>query len=411
MPPGQCARPLAAYSPERVHASATRPAELPRRPHLRRRPRAPARAVHGGPDRQRGRGSGGAARARRGAREALARGLVSGDAGARGAGRRARARRRPGADALALALVPARQPRRGQRARAAAAPARARARRHAPRRLAARRDPAPRRARHDRRRAARDARRRRAAARHDRPPDRGAAAHDGREARAHLRAPARPRRAPAGARRRGRGAARDRRHDPGAVGLRRGPRRLPHPARRGPRRARLLRLDAAPRGARALPRARGGGRGVLPGRGDRGAAAADVRHVDGRRPRRQPERDRRGDGGGARHDARPAACTCSSRGSSCWPQRVSLSDRLVGRSDELAGALAALAELFPDEAGRGLARNPEEPYRRYFSLVARARARDTRWATRAATSRRASCSPTCGSPSGCCATGTASSSP
>ena len=58
-------------------------------------------------------------------------------------------------------------------------------------------------------------------------------------------------------------------------------------------------------------------------------------------------------------------------------QRVSLSDRLVGHSDELAGALAALAELFPDEAGRGLARNPEEPYRRYFSLVA-TRVRATR---------------------------------
>ena len=58
-------------------------------------------------------------------------------------------------------------------------------------------------------------------------------------------------------------------------------------------------------------------------------------------------------------------------------QRVSLSDRLVGRSDELAGALAALAELFPEEAGRALARNPEEPYRRYFSLVA-SRVRATR---------------------------------
>src|SRR3954452_15031844 len=58
-------------------------------------------------------------------------------------------------------------------------------------------------------------------------------------------------------------------------------------------------------------------------------------------------------------------------------QRVSLSQRLVGVGDELAGALAALAELFPDEAARALARNPEEPYRRYFSLVA-ARVRATR---------------------------------
>ena len=58
-------------------------------------------------------------------------------------------------------------------------------------------------------------------------------------------------------------------------------------------------------------------------------------------------------------------------------QRVSISERLVGRSDELAGALAGLAELFPDEAARALARNPEEPYRRYFSLLAR-RLRATR---------------------------------
>ena len=58
-------------------------------------------------------------------------------------------------------------------------------------------------------------------------------------------------------------------------------------------------------------------------------------------------------------------------------QRVSLSERLVGVGDELGGALAALGELFPEEAARGLARNPEEPFRRYFSLVA-ARVRATR---------------------------------
>jgi phosphoenolpyruvate carboxylase len=58
-------------------------------------------------------------------------------------------------------------------------------------------------------------------------------------------------------------------------------------------------------------------------------------------------------------------------------QRVSLSERLVGVGDELGGALAALGELFPEEAARALARNPEEPYRRYFSLVA-ARVRATR---------------------------------
>ena len=72
-------------------------------------------------------------------------------------------------------------------------------------------------------------------------------------------------------------------------------------------------------------------------------------------------------------------------------QRVSLSERLVGVGDELGGALAALGELFPDEAARGLARNPEEPFRRYFSLVAE-RVRATRTRTAAATARRPSCS-------------------
>ena len=262
-PPGRCAWPLAAYSPERVHAS--RPAPLS---YLGGRTFVDDHAlllelftaVLAASEGER---RGGAARARRRARQALARGRHAATRELEELVAALLARRRPGADALALALVPAHQPGRGQRARAPAAPPRARARRRAARRLAARRDPAPRRARHDRRRAARHARRRRAAARHDRPPDRGAAAHDGREARAHLRAPARPRRAPAGAGRRGGRPARDRRHDPGAVGLRRGARRLPHRARRGPRRARLLHLDAAPRRARALPRARGGGRGVL----------------------------------------------------------------------------------------------------------------------------------------------------
>jgi phosphoenolpyruvate carboxylase len=58
-------------------------------------------------------------------------------------------------------------------------------------------------------------------------------------------------------------------------------------------------------------------------------------------------------------------------------QRVSVSERLVGLAPELADALAALAELFPDDASRALARNPEEPYRRYFALLA-SRVRATR---------------------------------
>jgi phosphoenolpyruvate carboxylase len=58
-------------------------------------------------------------------------------------------------------------------------------------------------------------------------------------------------------------------------------------------------------------------------------------------------------------------------------QRVSLSDRLVDRSPEIEAALERLAASCPDEAARLERRNPEEPYRRYFSLLA-ARVRATR---------------------------------
>ncbi len=58
-------------------------------------------------------------------------------------------------------------------------------------------------------------------------------------------------------------------------------------------------------------------------------------------------------------------------------QRVSLSDRLVARSPELDAALEQLAARFPEEAARLERRNPEEPYRRFFSLSA-ARVRATR---------------------------------
>ena len=117
----------------------------------------------------------------------------------------ARPRRGRGARALAHALVPARQPGRGQRAHP---PPRARASdatrptprpgslRDAVQRLAARGT--------SRDELAATARAGRAAAGADRPPDRGAAAHDAGEARAHLRRAARPRRAP----RRGEPAAR-----------------------------------------------------------------------------------------------------------------------------------------------------------------------------------------------------------
>src|SRR5215210_6598324 len=58
-------------------------------------------------------------------------------------------------------------------------------------------------------------------------------------------------------------------------------------------------------------------------------------------------------------------------------QRVSLSERLAGGSEELRAGLRRLAARFPEEAERLARRNPEEPYRRYFSLVS-TRVRATR---------------------------------
>src|SRR5215210_4591530 len=58
-------------------------------------------------------------------------------------------------------------------------------------------------------------------------------------------------------------------------------------------------------------------------------------------------------------------------------QRVSLSERLADGSEELSATLASLVARLPDEAARLERRNPEEPYRRFFSLMA-ARVRATR---------------------------------
>src|SRR4051794_41654378 len=58
-------------------------------------------------------------------------------------------------------------------------------------------------------------------------------------------------------------------------------------------------------------------------------------------------------------------------------QRVSLSDRLADCSPQLGAALAGLAARFPPEAARLERRNPQEPHRRFFSLLG-ARGRATR---------------------------------
>ena len=87
-------------------------------------------------------------------------------------------------------------------------------------------------------------------------------------------------------------------------------------------------------------------------------------------------------------------------------QRVSLSRAARGRSATSSAARWPRSPSCSRRRPRGrLARNPEEPYRRYFSLRGRARARDARGRRAAATARRPSCSPTCGSRSGCCASG------
>ena len=268
-PPVQCARPASRLLSRGCPRKPARPAQLPRRAHVRRRPRAAAGALHRRAERRRGPSA--VALHERAA--ALGKRSRAGDhAATRELEELVAELSLDDAQVLMRSLSRwfqlvnlaednerVRRLRRRERG----------ARRHAARRLAARRDPAPRRARHHRRRAARACSRgaelRLVMTAHPTEARRRTTVE--KLARIFARA-ARPRRAPARARRRGGGAARDRRHDPGAVGLRRGARRLPHPARRGPRRARLLRLDAAPRRARALPRARGRGRGGLPGRGD-----------------------------------------------------------------------------------------------------------------------------------------------
>ena len=93
-------------------------------------------------------------------------------------------------------------------------------------------------------------------------------------------------------------------------------------------------------------------------------------------------------------------------------QRVSLSDRLVGRSDELADALAGLAELFPDEAAR---RDRAQPGGALPALLlARRRGACGRRASDEpegyAAPPRAARRPAAG-PAARCATGRASSSP
>ena len=180
-------------------------------------------------------------------------------------------------------------------------------------------------------------------------------------------------------------APRARGHDPGAVGLRRGPRRLPHPARRGPRRPRLLRLDAAPRRARALPRARGGGRGGLPGRGDRGAAAAHVRLLDGRRPRRQPERHRRRHRGGARDDADRLPAPARGPDRAARPARLALrpARRPLARARGGAGAARrALPRARPRGSSDATPRSPTAASSRCWPRACARRASAARAATR-----------------------------
>ena len=150
----------------------------------------------------------------------------------------------------------------------------------------------------------------------------------------------------------------DRRRRPGDVGLGRAARRLDHRARRGPRRAHLLQLDAGPGRARGLPRPRGQ-RSARRTRTARraGAAAAELRLVDRRRPRRQPQRDTADDRRGARADE--GLVPALPRGDDAGAGQP---DHAVGPRRRRAGT-AAHAARGPRAAlpGRRRARAPAQP--------------------------------------------------
>ena len=245
---------------------------------------------------------------------------------------------------------------------------------------------------------------------HDRAPDRGAPPHDGREARAHLRACCASSTSAAGrpATRRA-GAARDRRHDPGAVGLRRGPRRLPHRCstrstaglvyfastlhRRRARRS----TASSRRRSRSATRATGiavpplltfgswiggdrdGNPNVTP------AVTAEALEMMRRPCLRLPR-------GGA-SSCWPSACRCRS-GSSRRRRRSS------------SGAAGRRGERFPELAAE-LARAQPGGALPALLLAGRASAlrATARGRRRRATATPPSCSPTCGSPSARCARG------
>src|SRR6266545_1611852 len=205
-----------------------------------------------------------------------------------------------------------------------------------------------------------------------RPPDRGEAPGRGRRAAARRRAgrPAR-RRAPRTPRLRGgRGAAPAARGDQHPVAHGAATRRAAQPARRGALADVGVRRVALPAGAQGLPGARPGA-----GRRRRGHRPASVRRLAAlgelgrRRPRRQPDGDRRGDQGHPRHPRRPPAA----RARGGHPQ-----DRPLAHRRRLHHAAVAGAERLPRRgrgrpAGRGrrhpqaLARRaapPEAPARR-----------------------------------------------
>ena len=301
----------------------------------------------------------------------------SGERRGRRPARAARRGPRPHADRAAHphadALVSAHEPRRGSQPRAPHPHARRAAR--AASRLAACRRRAARRRRHERRGAARDARRRRGAPRPHRASDRGPPLHDRQQARADLRAAARARRAPSRARPARADPPPDRGRRAGDVGLRRAARGDDDRARRGPCRAHLLQLDARRGRARGLPRPRGDDPRDVPGLRRAGAAAAELRLLDRRRSRRQPQRHAADDGRGARADE--GLLPATPRGGDPGAGQP---DHAVGTRRRRARAAARpardLEQRFPDVAALARQRSPEEPYRRLFKLARRAPARD-----------------------------------
>ena len=83
----------------------------------------------------------------------------------------------------------------------------------------------------------------------------------------------------------------------------------------------------------------------------RGSAAAELRHLDRRRPRRQPVRHARRDGASARADARAVPALPRDGASSCSPDGCRCQHRVGGRRRRSSRSLDRRRERLPELAG------------------------------------------------------------